>query len=280
MEVIGFGGAGRKMAKGFEKYAQYNVHYVDVGISGKNCYKLPRSKTIEQAEETVPKFLKLTRAIKKNKTFFICAGARITSGAILRTLEQIKEAKITLVYIRPDLSFLNEEEVKREKVTYRILQEFARSGLLEKMCIIDNACVAEILGDLSIVEYFSKINHALINTLHMINYLVESDSIIGNVCDTKEANRISTVSAYNLDKNQEKPYFLMENIREKHFYFALNQQTLENEKGMLKKIKEQVKKAGQSGQTSVSYDITATTYEENFAYVVSHTNFIQGEKNS
>ena len=280
MEVIGFGGAGRKIAKGFEKYTQYNVHYVDVGISGKNCYKLPRSKTIERAEETVPKFLKLTRAIKKNKTFFICAGARVTSGAILRTLEQIKEAKITLVYIRPDLSFLNEEEAKREKVTYRILQEFARSGLLEKMCIIDNACVAEILGDLSIVEYFSKINHALINTLHMINYLAESDSIIGNVYDTRETNRISTVSAYNLDKNQEKPYFLMENIREKHFYFALNQQTLEKEKGMLKKIKEQVKKAGQSGQTSVSYDITATTYEENFAYVVSHTNFIQGEKNS
>ena len=72
----------------------------------------------------------------------------------------------------------------------------------------------------------------------------------------------------------------MENIREKHFYFALNQHALEKEKGMLKKIKEQVKKAGQSGQTSVSYDITATTYEENFAYVVSHTNFIQGEKNS
>ena len=83
---------------------------------------------------------------------------------------------------------------------------------------------------------------------------------------------------YNLEKIEEWRFFDLKNPREKHFYFAFNEQALEKEKGMFKKIKEQVKKAGQSDSISVSYNITATTYETNFAYVVSHTNFIQGEK--
>ena len=275
MEVVGFGTAGCKIAKNFEKYPQYSVHYVDVGVSGKNCYNLPKSKTMEEAEKNIPEFPKLTRAIGKNRAFFICVGGGETSGAILGVLEQIKNAELNVVYIRPDLSFLNEGETRQEKVVYRILQEFARSGLFERIYILDNAKVADIVGDLSIVEYFPKINQAIVNSLHMINYLSNSDSVIGNICETKEMNRISTVAIYDLEKNEEKCFFNLESPREKYFYFAFNEQTLEKEKNMLKKISKQVKKAGQSDLTSVSYDITATTYETNFAYVVLHTNFIQ-----
>ena len=62
---------------------------------------------------------------------------------------------------------------------------------------------------------------------------------------------------------------------EKQFYFAFNEDTLEKEKDLLNKISGYVEKAGQSDLTSVSYDITATTYETDFAYIISHTNFIQ-----
>ena len=275
MEIVGFGGAGCKIAKNFEKYSQYNIHYVDVDISGKNCYNLPKSNTMEEAEKNIPEFTKLTRAIGKNKAFFICAAGGEIGGAILGLLEQIKSAELNIVYIRPDLSFLNEGETRQEKVVYRVLQEFARSGLFERIYILDNAKVADIVGDLSIVEYFPKINQTIVNSLHMINYLSNSDSVIGNVCETKEMNRISTLAMYDLEKNEEKCFFNLESPREKHFYFAFNEQTLEKEKNMLKKISKQVKKAGQSDLTSVSYDITATTYETNFAYVVLHTNFIQ-----
>jgi len=275
MEVVGFGTAGCKIAKNFEKYPQYTVHCIDVDISGKNCYSLPKSKTMEEAEKNIPEFPKLTRAIGKNKVFFICVGGGETSGAILGVLEQIKNAELNIVYIRPDLSFLNEGEKRQERVVFRVLQEFARSGLFERIYILDNAKVADIVGDLSIVEYFPKINQTIVNSLHMINYLSNSDSVIGNICETKEANKISTIAIYDLEKNEEKCFFNLESPREKCFYFAFNEQTLEKEKNMLKKISKQVKKAGQSDLTSVSYDITATTYETNFAYVVLHTNFIQ-----
>ena len=280
MEVVGLGGAGCKIAKNFDKYPQYNIHYVDVNISGNNCYNLPKINKMEEAEKSVPKFPNLTKGVGNNETFFICAGAGITSGAALRVLEQIKDAKLNIIYVRPDLTFLNEDEKRRENIVYKILQEFARSGLLERIYIFDNAKIADILGDLSITEYFPKINQMIANSLHMINYLSNSSSVIGNVCGIKEANKISTLAIYNLEKNEEKPFFDIQNCREKHFYFAFGEQVLKEEKGMLKKIKKQVKKAGQSDSISVSYDITSTTYETDYAYVTSHTNFIQDEKSS
>tara|TARA_Y100000593_G_C4248060_1_gene305711 strand:- start:78 stop:908 length:831 start_codon:yes stop_codon:yes gene_type:complete len=275
VEVVGFSGAGCKIAKHFEKYPQYNVHYVDVDIFGENCYSLPKATTMEDAEEKVPIFSELQKAVSNKKTFFICAGGGRTSGASLRILEQIRNAELNIVYIRPDLSFLNEEEKKREKIVYNVLQEFARSGLFEKIFILENTKIAEILGDLSIVEYFSRINKIIVNSLHMINYLSNAKSIIGNISAPRDENRISTIAVYNMEKSEESVFFDLENTREKHFYFALNHQTLEKEKNMLKKIKEQVKKSRQSDLTSVSYDITSTTYETNFAYVVLYTNFIQ-----
>jgi len=275
MEIIGLGGAGCKIAENFEKYSQYNVHYIDVGISGENCYELPKANTIEEAEESVPEFIKLKEAVGKNKALFFCAGGGITSGTILRVLEQVKGAKLNVVYIRPDLTFLNEDEALREKVVYRILQEFGRSGLFEKIFVLDNSKIADILGELSITEYFSKINQMIVNSLHMFNYLSNTESVIGNISSPKDMNRISTLAAYNLEKNEENPFYDLKNVREKHFYFAFNKQALEKEKNMFKKIKEQVKKSGQSDLTSVSYDITSTTYETNFAYVVLYTNFIQ-----
>ena len=49
MNVVGFGGAGCKIAGLFEKYSQYNVYYADVDISGPNSFALPQAETMEEA---------------------------------------------------------------------------------------------------------------------------------------------------------------------------------------------------------------------------------------
>ena len=99
-----------------------------------------------------------------------------------------------------------------------------------------------------------------------------------NVSVPHEINRVSTIGIYDTEKSEEKYFYDIENIREKHFYFAFNEETLNKEKKLLNKISKQIENAGQSEHTTVSYDITATTYEKNFAYIEAHTNFIQGEK--
>jgi hypothetical protein len=279
MDIIGFGGAGCNVAKTFEVYSQYKIHYIGVGLRGADSYSLLKANTMEEAETNVPKFSKLIKKLK-NEVVFICAGSGINSGSILGTLEQFKHLPITVIYIKPDYDLLSEKEKQRERVAHGVLQQFARSGLLKRMYLFDNAKIAEILGGLSIVEYHSKINQMIGNSLHMLNYFKNADSIMTNISDPQEINRISTVGVYNFEEEAEKYFYDIVHVREKHFYFAFNDETLNKEKNLLNKISGQIKNAGQSEYTAVSYDITATTYEENFAYIEAHTNFIQGEKNS
>ena len=96
-----------------------------------------------------------------------------------------------------------------------------------------------------------------------------------NISDPQEINRISTVGIYNFEDGAEKYFYDITNPREKYFYFAFNEETLNKEKNLLSKISEQIKNAGQEGFTTVSYGITSTEYENSYVYLVSHTNFIQ-----
>jgi len=277
MDIIGFGGAGCNIAKTFKAYSQYKIHYIDVGQRGPDGHPLLRTNTMEEAETHVPKFSKLVKKLKGG-VVFICAGAGISSGSILGTLEQFKHLPITVIYIKPDYDLLGEKEKQRERAVHGILQQFARTGLLKRIYLFDNAKIADILGGLSIVEYHSKINQMIGDSFHMLNYFKNTDSIMTNTSDPQEINRISTVGIYNFEEEKEKYFYDIAHVREKHFYFAFNEETLNKEKNLLSKISEQIKSAGQPEFTAVSYDITATTYEENFAYIEAHTNFIQGEK--
>jgi len=277
MDIIGFGTAGCNIAKNFEVYPQYKVHYLDVGLRGKNKYALQKSDTMEDAEKNAPKFPRLVKKIKEQVTF-ICAGSGITSGSILAFLEQIKHLKITLIYVIPDLDFLSGKAKQRESLTRGVLQQFARSGLFENIYLLDNTKMAEIFGGLAITEYHKKINHLISNSYHMLNYLKNTDSVMTSVSSPSEVNRIATLGVYDMDEQVEKYFYDIENTREKHFYFAFNESTLDENKDLLNNISKQIKNARQAESIVVSYDITATTYEKNFAYIEAYTNFVQGEK--
>ena len=212
------------------------------------------------------------------EVIFICAGSGKTSGSILAFLEQIRRLDIVVLYVQPDRNLLNKEALIREKITFNILQQFARSGLLKKIFLFNNLEMSRILNNLSIVEYFNKINSTIANSVHMLNYFKNTEAVVKSVSDPLEMNRVATIGLYDMEKEEEKYFFNIENIREKNFYFAFNEETLKGEVNLLNKISEKMKKAGQSEFTDISYNIAATTYEENFAYIEAYTNFIQGEK--
>ena len=277
MNIVGFSKIGCEIVEKLSKYPQYTCFYADVGKKGKNCFSFPLSKTSEEAEKNTPIFSNLLEKIE-GEVFFFCSGNEVVGGSILAFLEQFKHLKTNIIYVRPNLDLLGEKEKVRERVAYNVLQQYARSGLFEKIVLIDSIKISEILGSLSIIEYQDKINTLIADSFHMLNYLKNSSSIMGNISSQHEINRLSTLGIYDISEGTERYFFDIENVREKHFYFAFHEQALSEEKDLLNKISEQIKKAGQPEFTTVSYDITATTYEKNFAYVEIYTNFIQGEK--
>lgn len=90
-------------------------------------------------------FLNAVKTSTDDEVLFVCVGSSEITGCALKVLEEIKDKKITVLYIRPDLTFLNEKAKIQERIVYNIFQEYARSGLFEKIFLFDNLVLEKVI---------------------------------------------------------------------------------------------------------------------------------------
>jgi len=273
MNVIGLGKGGCSIADLFSQYPEYKVFKIDAGLKGKNCFNIPVCKTIEEYEEKVPDFKQLSK-LKGESLFILCGGGNI-AGATLRVLEQIKQTKTTLLYIRPDPNLISNEIATKDRVIFSILQEYTRSGLLERMIIISNSQVEQLLGGLSVLEYYDSLNKVIVSTTHMINYLLTAKEVFGKMSAVREVDRISTLGIFNLEDGDESYFYPLSSPRQKVFLYAIKETDLTENRQLIKMIQQQTKNSYTGTELDISYKITTTNYESNFVYIISNTNIIQ-----
>mgnify|MGYP001376789371 CR=1 FL=1 len=151
MVVIGLGKAGCNIAEMFKSYDNYKVFTYD---GGKN---VPLNESSEGYENGFPNKRELKKIKNETVWFFVCGAGKI-AGATLRLLEQIKENKINVVYIVPDASILPDTAKKRNRVAAGVLQEYARSGLLNSIYLVSNNSLEQIVGEAPLASYYSKMN--------------------------------------------------------------------------------------------------------------------------
>ena len=272
MEIIGLGKAGAEICKLFSEKGR-KTYTVDTDVNADVVLSV--AKTIEEAEVNVPKLDFLKQQIKSDELLFVMAGGGIVSGATLAILEQLKEKKVNILYIQPDSSFLNAISRKREVVVRNILQEFTRSGLLEKIYLVSNKDLANIIPDISIGTYFSKINEKIVNMWELYQYYKSVSPIMGNIEQPSEIDRIVSFGFYNLNDEKEGEFFKLDNIREKHFYFALSKTTLQDTGKVLQSVIEKLERAKDTETVEISHAFFDSGYEVDNVYVLYYTNHIQ-----
>jgi len=276
--VIGLGGAGCRIADEFAKNPQYETYKIDegvyTGILSRNSFSIAKQKTHQQYELQTPDLGAFLGHLR-GEVLFVLGGSGNISGCALRVLEQIRHCKINVLYIEPDIELLIGDKKLQERATYYILQEFARSGLLERMYIVSNPQIEKILDNVPIIGYNDKLNELIISTFHMINVYHHIDSVADNFVQPDEIARISTIGISNLE-NEKKLFFSLDNIKEMVYYYAINKNKLETDGNLMKKITENIK---MENEVKVSYGIFATDYPDDYVYCTANSSFIQFREN-
>ena len=133
MRVVGLGKAGCNIARVFSKFPQYETYGIDITDEADITIRPKNSH-----EEYDAKFPSLKRKLKfsDEDVLVVVAGAGKISGGVLRLLEQLKNNRLSVLYIQGDLSIMSEVQKKQEKIVSNVLQEYARSGMLEKIILI------------------------------------------------------------------------------------------------------------------------------------------------
>ena len=274
MIVVGLGKAGCNIAKAFSKFPQYETFTIDTNDDA--------SIMIEECsshEEYDAKFPDLELDIQNEEVLVVIAGAGKISGGSLRLLEQLQNNKVTVLYIEGDLTIMSEVQKKQEKIVSSVLQEYARSGVLERIIMANNAHIERSIGDMSIIGYYDTLNQAIVNIVHMINVFKHSEPVIGNFITPAEISRICTIGAVDIEpederRHKEKWFYPLTHTKDVVYYYGIGENDLKNDGTLFRKINNFVKSRLDTG-TNVSYGVFRTSYEQKYCYCVRYSSMVQ-----
>jgi len=271
--IIGIGNAGCNIASLFSKYSQYAVYRFDVEGKGKKLYKLPLFSTMEEYEEYNLDLKQFFKSVKGEVIVFISGGNRI-SGCLLKVLEHIKHCFVTIIYIKPEMEFLDTIKLQQHNVVYNVIQQYARSALFKQVMIIQNSLIEQLLGGLALKDYMEKINEFIFYVIHTINCFDNSKAVVNNFSNLIKTARIGTYVIMDFESGIETPLFLLDNVREKRYYLGVGEKQIESDNQLSFNIKKQMKEK-MIGEIKISYSIYSVEYEKNIAIGIARSSQIQ-----
>tara|TARA_B100001123_G_scaffold74689_5_gene84312 strand:+ start:40388 stop:41227 length:840 start_codon:yes stop_codon:yes gene_type:complete len=275
ISVIGLGNAASRVAEQFSTTANYNVYLLNSKISrnSKRKFKLKAFENPESYEENIPDVGTFFKDLDDHVQLFI-VGSSYSSNYALGILEQIKQKKVELFYVQPDTELLTGIPKMLDKLVFSILQEYARSGLLHSFTALSHLNVERAIGDIPIKKYYDTINSAIFSAVHYCNYFNHAEPEIGSVSKPLDINRIRSIAMLNPKNLQEKWLFDLDNERDICYYICINQDKLETDGSLHRRIVEKLKNKPRNAFRKISYAIYETPHDD-FGFCVAHTNAIQ-----
>jgi len=275
ISVVGIGNGASAIAEKFAEIPQYDVYLMNDSISrnSKQKFKLKRHDRPEVYEDNIPDVKKFFSNVRDQVQVFI-VGSSYSSNYALGILEQIRDKKVEIFYIKPDIELLTGTPRLVESAAFGVLQEYARSGLFQSITILSNQEIERTLGNVPIKNYYDTINNAIFSAVHYLNYFTHTDPEIGQVSKPSEISRIRTIGALNLKNLEENWFFQLDIDRELCYYMCINEERLEKEGTLHRRLVDMLKKKTSNAFRKISYAIYETPHQD-FGYVVAHTNAIQ-----
>lgn len=278
-KVIGLGKTGCLIAEHLTEHPEYRIYKIDSKIGERGSLSLGEypamdayEKMIDQDEVSV-----YLRSIKEDdEVLLILEGGDPVSGASLKILETIKDAKLNVLYVVPDRSMSSEIKRRDDKIAFGVLQEYARSGLFEAIYLIDRTSVEALVGDVSIHDYEQSISHFISYIVAMVNFFSHTDSILSNKMEPSIISRLATFGVSSLEEDEQDIKFLfpLEEIRDIHFFYGIPKQDLDDDPSLTKKIKSHVKSYKEE-DVSTSFSVYPTSFDKIMVICVAYSSKVQ-----
>ncbi len=267
--ILGIGTAGANIVTQLAQYKVYQPYTIQTETKKTTKYKfnLPELEGPEAYEEMdMTKLKRWLSTIQGHCSVFLC-GASNSSGITLRALEILhkKGVKLDVVYFMPETEVLSEEKTLQERAHRGILQNYARSGLFEKICLVSNLKLEEIAGTTNVIDYFNQINHVFTSTYYMIDVFRNTKPITSTFKRQKESCRITTIGLDSVEGEQ-RLFFPFNQAAEMVYYYGINEKKLKTEENLFRTLTNKVK-SKITEQQKVSFGIYPTQYEDDYVYV-------------
>jgi hypothetical protein len=275
-KIIGIGDGGSQIGKSFLKYYDYSF----LTVSENGDIKIPKTKKPDDLEELMFKakkdwLKKLKTFAEKDDLIIIINGAAKSTSVSLVLMEELKENLKSVIFVKSDPNTINETAKLQQRAALMVLQEFARSGLLEKLYIVDNIELEKTSLGVHLFNYYEQLKDLLASTFHMVNFCKEQRPILNTTNDPVETARIATFGGFNIEDGEKKLFYSLDFPRETSYIYILNDKALQDPARLMKikDINTEANKAEPSNASS--FVVYRSDLEHNYGYIVQYSTIIQ-----
>jgi len=273
--IIGVGRLGSKIALEFEAYPEYRIYTFDTEHRGKSSFELDVELGIEEYEREFPTDdakIYLRKIKNAEQVFLFVEGGDPISGIILRLLSLVKDSKITVVYLCPEREIVSPLQKRDDKLIFGALQEYARSGLFESICVVDKSKVDILLGDTTIQEYEKSFSYFVSYLFAMINFFNNTDPVISKRPSPSPIDRICTLSVHDLEEGTASSLYSLEKPSYTHLYYGVPEENDDNK--IISKIKSHAKQV-KGDVEHTTYSVHETSLEKVMVLSQTYTSKVQ-----
>lgn len=274
INIVGIGKLGCELATDFEKLKNYDVYKIDHGLEKtKRTRGIKKEKSPEKYENNCPGLSYFFKGLS-GRSLVLVSGGESISAITLRVLEHMNHQKVTVLYVQPDIRNLNKQTRLNERIVFNVLQEYARSGMIAGVMLANVADIENAIGNVPVIGYEEAFRGYIVNSLNLIYYFEHSNPVLSTDSDKIDYSRIMTLGLVDFNVGEEKTFFPLDNIKERVYYYGINENQLRNDNGLISKIREQVDSKRHAEQR-ISYRVYSTSYEEPQVFCIQSSAMIQ-----
>jgi|TARA_R110000824_G_scaffold139990_5_gene305494 hypothetical protein len=278
-KVIGLGRMGCAVAEELSTHPEYRIYKIDADTDERASLSVGTFVSMDEYEKNVDQgevsiYLRSVRA--GDDVLVIVEGGDPVSGAALKILECIKESHIHVLYICPERDMISQINKRDDKIAFNIFQQYARSGVFEKLFLVNKTNVESLMGDVSVQNYEKSIGHFISYVVAMINYFNHTEPKISNKIKSLPYCRIATYGVSSLEDANEDTHLLfpLDEVTDIHFYYGIPTTDVTGDATLMKKIKNHAKRYASSGQ-SVSFSVYETSFDQMMVLCTAFSHKIQ-----
>ena len=278
-KVIGLGKLGCAVVEHLTAYPEYRIYKIDSEIDERGSLSIGEYSGMDDYEhmldqDSVAVYLRSIK--KKDEILLVLEGGDPVSGATLKILETIKDSKLNVLYIVPDRVMCSEIQRRDDKIAFNILQEYARSGVFEKIFLVHRQAVDNLVGDVPIQEYENSVSYFISYVVAMINFFDHTEPILANKIEPHNIARLATFGVSSLDEDESdiKLLYPIEETRDIHFFYGIPEADLDEDPSLTNKIKKHVKSYKEE-DVSTSFSVYSTNFENHMVLCTAYSSKIQ-----
>lgn len=279
-KVIGLGNFGCAVAEQLTAYPEYRIYKINSEIDERGSLSIGKYPTIDQYENNLDpdEVAVYLRSIKSgDEVLLVLEGGDPISGSALKILQTIRDSRLTVLYVAPDRQMVSETQKRDDKIVFNVLQEYARSGAIDRMFLVSKPAVDKLVGDVSIHEYENSISYFVSYTMAMYNFFNHTDPVLSNTISPPNVARIVSLGVSSLEEDNQAINFLfpLDEVKDIHFFYGIPAEDMTDDTSLIKRIKSHVK-AYKRDELSTSFSVYETTLENTMVLCVAYSGKIQG----